>query len=774
MARRDSPLVLERRLVSVEGSVQGVGFRPFVYGLARRLNLHGLVRNDSAGVLIDVEGTPPALDDFLQLLTSAPPPLAAIDRIRSEPAPARAYPGFSIAPSENGVRRVAQAAPDAATCPACLRELFDPADRRFRYPFLNCTDCGPRLTIVRALPYDRGRTTMAGFAMCAACCREYEDPRDRRFHAQPTACPDCGPTLALRAPGRYRGTISAGEEALAGAVDALREGRIVAVKGLGGYHLACDATSGAAVRRLRERKRREAKPLALMVADLAAARPLCRIAPREAELLESVQRPIVLVAKRSSGTVACEVAPDSRELGIMLPYTPLHHLLLAALDRPLVMTSGNRSDEPIAFEDAEALERLEEIADLFLTHDRPIATRCDDSVVRVVRGERSFVRRSRGFAPRPIPLAVRLRVPVLGVGGHLKNTFCLARERSAFLSHHVGDLENLEAYRALREALEVYGRLLDLRPEVVAHDLHPEYLSTKLAGELPASERVAVQHHHAHVASCVAEHGVGEPVLGVAFDGAGLGTDGAIWGGEFLLVEGVRWQRLAHLAYVPLPGVDAAARQPWRMAAAHVWSACGGNLDRLPAVVRDAVEVGRLALVEQMLVSGLHSPPTSSVGRLFDAVASLLGLCHVARFEGEAALRLEAAADRHATRSYAFDVRETPEGWIADPGALIRGVVADVGAGRPAAEIAGAFHNALSELVLDVARRVRARTGVRRVALTGGVFQNALLAERTAVRLERGGFEALLHRRVPCNDGGLALGQAYVAGMTAGAAAEVA
>lgn len=758
--------MLQRRLIAVQGVVQGVGFRPFVYHLAAALNLQGMVRNDSSGVLVDVEGDHEALDDFQNRLTTGAPPLARIDFIAAEAAELCHHQTFRITPSNEGPELAALVSPDAATCDACLAELIEPTNRRYRYPFLTCTHCGPRFTITRAVPYDRSRTTLAHFPLCDACRQEYERPDDRRFHAQPIACWQCGPTAALITLRGKASDRTTGEAAIQAAVAALRAGEILALKGLGGFHLACDATSSTAVSRLRARKRRKAKPLAVMVADIAAARDCCHVSVEEATLLRSSSRPIVLLAKRPGGAVAEEVAPENRYLGLMLPYTPLHYLLLDDLGTPLVMTSGNRADEPIAFTDDTALTSLAGIADRFLTHDRPIATRCDDSVMRVVHGAARFFRRSRGFAPRPIRLAVPFPVPVLGVGGHLKNTFCLGRGRNAFVSHHVGDLESPEAYRALEEGIAHYRCLFDVHPEIVAHDLHPDYLSTRLAEEL-GLERLAVQHHHAHVASCMAEHGVTEPVLGIVFDGAGLGADGAIWGGEFLLVEGAGYRRLAHLEYIRLPGGDAAARQPWRLAASYLWAAYGGEIDCLPVPFFDSLDQAQWSLVRQMLNRGVHAPLTSSAGRLFDAVAALAGLHAGTQFEGQAAMALEMAADPGTRRSYPVPLREAGEGWVVASAPLVRSIVDDLASRCPVAEIAGAFHNAMRDVITQVAEVARLRTGVRRVALTGGVFQNALLTERAADALVRRGFQVLLHEQVPCNDGGLSLGQAHVAGRTA-------
>lgn len=768
----------ERRSVQVEGIVQGVGFRPFVHAIARERSLCGWVRNATAGVEVEVEGRPSDLDDFVEDLRSRAPPLARVERVEVKRMPPRGdEEEFRIQESRKGAERLAYVPPDTATCDACLRELFDPDDRRYLYPFLNCTRCGPRLTIVRDLPYDRPRTTMAGFPMCSPCRAEYEDPADRRYHAQPTACPDCGPRLGLL---DGQGRAREGEEPLPATVAALRRGEIAAVKGLGGYHLACDARNGEAVARLRRRKHREAKPLAVMAADLETARSLCRVGEREAELLTSPRRPIVLMRKRDGAPVAGEVAPRNRHLGVMLPYTPLHHLLLSGTGRPLVMTSGNRTDEPIAYRDGDAVERLSGIADLFLTHDRPIEMRCDDSVTRVLCGAEVPVRRSRGYAPEPVRLPVRIGEggrAALAVGGHLKNTFCFTRGRQAFLSHHVGDLENLEACRALETGIEHYRRLFEIEPEIVAHDLHPDYLSTKLAEKLDVSRRTGVQHHHAHVAACLAEHGAGGPAIGVAFDGTGFGTDGAVWGGEVLVADLAGFERRAHLGYVPLPGGEAAVREPWRTATAHLFSAFGPDLGGGSERLRAGVDPDRWEGVLGMLAGGVGSPPTSSVGRLFDAVAALLGLRTEVEFEAQAAMELEAEADPAASGSYPVrlvaggDGKDGEDGGgrgpgaprVWDPGPVIAGVVEDVEAGRPASGVAGRFHRTVAAAVEHMCTAVREGGGPDRVALTGGVFQNALLTELTVRALEGAGFRVLLHRKVPPNDGGLAYGQAAVA-----------
>ena len=751
---------ISRQRIVVEGLVQGVGFRPFVYREATARGLLGWVRNEAAGVVIDVEGDDEVLGDFTLKIRDHAPALAAITAFRSECAPTCNFTKFRIEASPVD-HHPALVSADLATCDACVEELLDPSDRRYRYPFLSCSSCGPRFTIQRALPYDRQRTTMAGFTMCSACRTEYEDPADRRFHAQPIACAECGPRL--RAGTAAGAELDLGESALSVAARAILAGQIVALKGLGGYHLACDATSSTAVRRLRVRKAREAKPFAVMAADPRAAAALCQIDNAEAKLLASSARPIVLLRKRAGCGLSDEVAPNTSWLGLMLPYTPLHHLLVRQVGRAIVLTSGNRSDEPIVVDDVEALAALGEIADLFLSHDRAITSRCDDSVVRVQLGGAAAVRRSRGYAPLPVTLPRPATRPVLAVGGQLKNTFCLVRGRQAFLSHHVGDVEQPESYRALRDGLAHYSRLLGIAPEVVAHDLHPDYQSTRIALELSGVERVGVQHHHAHVAACMADNGATGPVLGVVFDGSGYGTDGAVWGGEFLLVDDDRCQRIGQLGYVPLPGGDAAVRQPVRMAAAHLISAYGPALDHLPIAFAERFAPAEWKLLQAMIERGLHRPPTSSAGRLFDAVSALLGLCSRARYEGEAAIALEQVCNPAVEDAYGFDLRESTDLCIAECASVVRAVVQDLARGQSRSDIAARFHNSLRDLVVTMALHVRQSTGVARVALTGGVFQNLFLLERTVTALQARNFEVLLHRQVPCNDGGLSLGQAVVA-----------
>ena len=752
---------MERRLIAVEGIVQGVGFRPYVHRLASANKLRGVVRNGGAGVLIDIEGERAGVDAFCEALTQAPPPLADIFRVRVSRAAPFAYDAFRIAESELIASESAATLvpPDIATCDACLAELFDPSSRRYEHPFITCTGCGPRFTIVRDTPYDRARTTMAEFAMCRACRQEYENPADRRFHAEAIACWSCGPTLRAT-PNAAGDHACSGRDAVRAGVEALGRGEIVALKALGGFHLACDATNAVAVALLRARKQRVAKPMAVMVRDTAAADVVCFVSPTDRLLLESPARPIVLMERRPGDGVTDAVAPAQRMLGVMLPSTPLHHLLLAAVDRPLVMTSGNRSGEPVITNETTAFVALGRIADLFLVHDRAIAARCDDSVVRVVTGAAQAVRRSRGYASRCVVLTELTTRPVLALGGHLKNTICLATGSQALLSAHVGDLDAVESRQALRDAVAWTVRAARATPAVIAHDLHPEYTSTRVAHELVAElgirNRVAVQHHHAHVAACVAEHGETGPVIGVAFDGAGLGSDGAIWGGEFLLADGASFERCGHMAYVPLPGGDAAALRPWRSARAHLETA-GGMMRP------DSVDAAEWRALGQLLSRPEQSPRTSSVGRLFDAVASVLGLCHVSRFEGEAAMAVEAVADPRADRGYPSRIIDGAP-WTVDVGALVGAVADDQRRGVPIPEIAGAFHCALGDVIVAGSERIRERTGVSVVALGGGVFVNALLLAVSTAKLTERRFRVLVPREVPCNDGGLSLGQAYVAG----------
>jgi len=750
--------------ILVEGVVQGVGFRPFVYRLAEIHRLGGTVRNGQHGVLIDAEGERESISRFLMELEAGAPSSARLGRITATwGMPHQGVQTFRIDTSAGEGEPTLFPAPDLAVCATCRAEMDDPGNRRHAYPFLNCTECGPRYTIIRALPYDRERTSMAAFSMCPACRTEYLDPRDRRFHAEPTACPACGPRLTLLdSSGRTLGVTDAIREA----ATALRAGRIVAVKGLGGYHLACDATVSGVVSELRRRKARDAKPLAVMVGNLETARRLCIVSEAEADLLQSAARPIVLLERRrppGAPALAAEVAPRLGHLGLMLPYTPLQHLLLEHVDRPLVMTSGNRSDEPIAFQDDEALARLDGIADLFLAHDRPIEVRCDDSVARCLDGAPLLLRRARGYVPLAISLTHEAAEPILACGGELKNAFALVRGREVFLSQHLGDLEDERAYRAWTGAIAHLQRLLELTPRLVAHDLHPGYRSTVYARDLEGVRHVPVQHHHAHIASCLADNGIDARVIGVAWDGTGYGTDGHVWGGEFLLADLEGFERAASFQEVAMPGGEAAIREPWRMAAAFLQAAYGEAMGDLDLAFVRRLDRAAWRVLSRAAERGLNSPLTSSAGRLFDAVASILGLRDRVDFEAQAAMELEALADPEPDRVYAVELGEKEGRTIVQTPDLVRGVVEDLLAGVDAARIAGRFHASLADVLVRTCRRLRERSGLDRVALSGGVFQNLRILRPAIDGLGRAGFEVYTHHQVPPNDGGLALGQAAIA-----------
>jgi len=760
---------LSARNIRITGVVQGVGFRPFVYNLALELELRGWVLNSSSGVEIEAVGPPAALETFAERLESDAPPLARIETVTvnelvPEDVELPASEGFNIRHSEAQPGEFQPISPDICTCEDCLAELFDPEDRRYRYPFINCTNCGPRFTIIQDIPYDRPQTTMAPFKMCPNCQAEYDDPTDRRFHAQPNACPVCGPRVTFRSGAMSDGHAdgATGDRAVRATREALLDGKIVAIKGLGGFHLACDATNDEAVQKLRERKGRVDKPFALMAFSIDAVEGFCGVDEKEREILTSRERPIVLLDEQSDSPISPAAAPSNDTLGVMLPYTPLHYLLLEPSDGfppALVMTSGNYSEEPIATGNQEARERLDALADAFLFHDREIHARCDDSVTRVFAGEELPVRRSRGYAPYPIHLP--FAVPqILAVGGELKNTFCLTRDRYAFLSQHIGDMENYETLTFFEEMVEQLKRTFRIDPEIIAHDLHPAYLSTRYAqGHASAYEtEVAIQHHHAQVASCMAEHGLSgdRPIIGVAFDGTGYGTDGAIWGGEFLIMDYASFRRAAHLKYVPLPGGDAAIRRPYRVALAHLWAA-GLEWDEALPSVQAASEEERTVLAQQ-LDKDVNTVPTSSSGRLFDAVSSLAGVRQTINYEAQAAIELENLVDERITAAYGFGQAEA-----IDAGPVIRDVVADVKAGVPAETIAAKLHNGIARMICDTCLRLRASDGLDEVALSGGVFQNVTLLERVLPMLRDAGFTVYTHRLVPPNDGGLSLGQAVVA-----------
>jgi hydrogenase maturation protein HypF len=750
----------------VTGTVQGVGFRPFVYRLTGELGLGGWVLNDVDGVLLEVDGPAAAVEAFLDRLEAEAPPLAIVEGVAVAELPALGEREFRIRASPAGGEPAAPVSPDTATCDECLAEVGDPEDRRFRYPFTNCTNCGPRFTIVEGVPYDRPLTTMSGFEMCAECRREYEDPGDRRFHAQPNACPACGPRARLLgADGRER-DLGGAPDAVAAAAAALATGRIVAVKGLGGYHLACRADSEEAVAALRARKHREEKPFAVMVADLGAARELARLSPAEAELLTSRERPIVLVPRRPGAALAAAVAPRAPELGLMLPYSPLHHLLLSESGGPLVMTSGNVSDEPIAYLDAEALERLGSIADLFLTHDRPIHIRTDDSVTRVVSFAGSpttqVLRRSRGFVPTSLRLPVAAARPILACGAELKSTFCLAKGERAWVGHHIGDLENYETLRSFREGVEHFRRVFAVGPALCAHDLHPDYLSTKYALDLEGVELVPVQHHHAHLAACLAEHGEEGPALGAIFDGTGLGSDGTVWGGELLTGDLHGFERRGHLLEVPLPGGAAAIREPWRMACAWLAAALGAR-PPLPAALRGTVDERDWHNCCELIEHGIGSPSTSSIGRLFDAVGALCGAPANSRYEGQAAVELEGMCEAGKGGRYEMPLVAKDGRLVLDPRPTLRAVLADLDRGQARAVVAARFHETMAVGTAEACACLAAEHDLGTVVLSGGVFQNRRLLERLAELLAAAGLRPLTPERLPPNDGGISFGQAAVA-----------
>ncbi len=751
--------------ILVRGVVQGVGFRPFVYRLATDAGLSGWVRNTSEGVHIEVEGPRRLTGVFLRELRENAPPLAHIEEVTTEELPHRGFAQFEIRDSlfEEGKSQLVS--PDVATCSACLEELLDTSDRRHRYAFTNCTNCGPRFTIIKDMPYDRPNTTMRSFTMCPTCQAEYDDPLDRRFHAQPNACPSCGPSLSLL---DAHGATLECVDPLARTSALLKGGAIVAVKGLGGFLLACDATSPRVVGLLRDRKQRPAKPFAVMVPDLEVAARHCDFSQQESSLLASPAAPIVLARWKDTSSICHEVAPGFLYLGLMLPYTPLHHVLLRDCDMPLVMTSGNLSEEPIAADNDEALRRLAGIADYFLVHNRSIHSRYDDSVAMVVDGTTQMLRRARGYAPHPVELP--FEAPrILATGAQTKNTFCLTRGHHAFVSQHIGDLDSVETLDHFEETIRLYTELFRTQPELVAHDLHPDYLSTRYAQDMSQRglKTCAVQHHHAHVAACMVENRVTAPVIGVAFDGAGLGADGRIWGGEFLICDFAAFRRAAHIEYLPLAGGDAATLRPYRTAAGYLMTLFGNSgMDSSPILLNRLSEGERYVIAKQ-IAAGLNAPLCSSMGRLFDAVAAIVGLRHSVSYEGQAAVELEMAAHRHTgpapTGRYAFQVDTTNGAYVVRVAALLSAVLDDVHAGHPTSLVAAAFHEAVAQMTADMCSRIAADSGIQTVAISGGVFQNRLLLGRARALLSEAGLRVLLHTTLPSNDGCVSLGQAVVA-----------
>jgi hydrogenase maturation protein HypF len=753
--------VVVRRQIEVAGIVQGVGFRPYIYRLAIERHLCGNVSNNSAGVIIEVQGPLEAVEEFVQRLPQEAPPLSQITGVRVVELTCNGDRDFRIVPSKRGEPVRTLISPDVTICDDCLRELLDPKDRRHRYPFINCTNCGPRFTIVRDIPYDRPYTSMAQFRMCPACQAEYDDPLNRRFHAQPNACWDCGPQVELW---DRQGHNTFSRDPIAEAAAGLAAGMVVAIKGLGGFHLAVDATNFAAVALLRERKRRVEKPLAVMVPSLEAAGAYCELTTSATETLCSIQRPIVLLPKRPACEIAENVAPRHRELGVFLPYTSLHHLLFAEGGfRALVMTSGNLSEEPIAIDNHEAVERLQPLADYFLVHDRPILLRCDDSVVRVTGGKPRQLRRSRGFVPGPVFLKKELP-SILAVGGELKNTICLTKSKHAFLSQHIGDLENLESYRFFEEAVEHLQRILEIKPEVIAYDLHPGYFSTKWALSRKQVRLVGVQHHHAHIASCMAENHLEGEVIGIALDGTGYGTDGHIWGGEVLIAGYEGFGRAAHFDYLPMPGGDQAIREPWRMAVAYLNHHFGREFLKLKLPFAASLEPPQIEVVLRMMEQNLNSPLTSSCGRLFDAVAALIGIRSRVTYEAQAAIELEMAiADDGDETSYPIDLVVQNGVHVIDTRRLFEQILTDLDSGLPVSTVSRRFHNGLIAAFTSLAESIRTQSLLTRVCLSGGTFHNAYLLMGLQKQLSGSGFEVFVQSQVPAGDGGLSLGQAMIA-----------
>jgi hydrogenase maturation protein HypF len=773
--------------ISVRGIVQGVGFRPFVYALAVKHSLKGWVYNTSEDVRIEVEGEAEAIQRFEKELQTKAPPLARIENITVEYHRPIGHKGFEIRRSQAQRGKYQLISPDVATCQACVDEVMDPEDRRYRYPFTNCTNCGPRFTIIEGMPYDRPKTTMRYFQMCPHCQAEYDNPLDRRFHAQPNACPKCGPRVQLV---DNHGNVVNESNPIAAASHLLKEGEILAIKGLGGFLLACDATNDEAVRILRARKNRPSKPFAIMVATVDEAKKHCYVLPEEEKLLTSTQSPIVLMTRKERSSVCREVAPNLWFLGIMLPYTPLHHILLRDVGLPLVMTSGNLSEEPIARDNDEALRRLSGIADYFVVHNRDIYSRYDDSVAMVERGTGQLLRRARSYAPHPIRLPFKTR-QVLGCGAEDKNTFCLTKDNYAFVSQHIGDMENMETLEHFDKTISLYKRLFHIEPEIVAHDLHPDYLATRYAQESAAAgmKLVPVQHHHAHVASCLADNGLEGPVIGVTLDGTGMGADGKIWGGEFLVADYRNFRRVGHLEYLPLPGGDAAIKRPYRTAIGYILSLLGedalasfvATLNQSKGKQSQPASLGRVGDVEievikRQIERNINSPVTSSMGRLFDAVSALLGIRGEIDYEAQAAVELEMAsyssilarsvgdgAIASAQESYPYRIVEDKGIRIVRIKNLLSAILEDLRHGTCSATIAARFHNTVAQLIDEMCRLVTDETGITQVALSGGVFQNRLLLRRAVSLLEASGLQVLTHRQVPCNDGGVSLGQAVIA-----------
>ena len=756
---RNKNVNLKRVQYRFYGIVQGVGFRPFVYRLAVHHHLTGFVQNSPEGVTVEVEGSPSVVEAFADHIRRELPPLANITNIETAALEIQNDLDFKIISSNTQGQADVHITPDAATCPECLTELFDPQNRRYRYPFINCTNCGPRLTIINTVPYDRANTSMACFDLCPQCRGEYQNPADRRFHAEPNACPVCGPRLTLQ---DGEGKRIEANDPLEAAVNLLLSGHVLAIKGLGGFHLCVDAANNEAVRKLRQRKHREEKPLAIMARDIRVVKRLARISPDEETLLASPQRPIVLLQKTPNRLISGLIAPGAPNLGIMLPYTPLHHLLLEPFTA-LVMTSANQVDEPICIGNREALLRLHGIADYFLVHNRDILVRCDDSIAFWASGKPRLMRRSRGFVPQPLPL--KQSCPqVLALGGELKTAHCILKGNFAFLSPHIGDMETPQARDFFHESLSLMKRITETDPSIIACDLHPAYYSTRAARELPSEKIIQVQHHHAHIASCMADNQIEGDIIGLAMDGTGYGPDGTAWGGEFLIASETGFKRFGHFQSLLLPGGEKAVREPWRIAASLLKTAYGASWQAKAGHLKVCSDQAQMDLLDKIIDNRIHSPLSSGLGRLFDGVAALMGLRRTVSFEGQAALELEALASGTFASPYPFDIlRKENEPYRVDTTCVIRAIVDDLTAGRDKADIAASFHATLIDIFAAMAKKMREATGLNRVVLSGGCFQNRILLEGGIDRLTKDGFEVYSHSQVPTNDGGISLGQAVIA-----------
>lgn len=763
----------ERRKIEINGIVQGVGFRPFIYSLATQHHLNGFVLNNTKGVVIEVEGEKPSIESFISSIKDGLPPISRIEAMGVKNLPPVGYENFSIKPSLSSGKRAVIISPDIATCEKCLEELFDEKDRRFTHPFINCTNCGPRFTIIKDIPYDRKMTTMEKFKMCPICQAEYDNPSNRRFHAQPNCCPECGPEVKLI---ELKGDIPEEinrDNPLEKTAQQLSTGSIVAIKGLGGFHLACDATNQSAVLRLRAGKQRNEKPFALMAKDMDTIRTFCNMDKEEETLLLSVRRPIVLLKKKKENhlPVAEGIARNQNYYGVMLPYTPLHHLLFY-FNSPslLVMTSGNLREEPIIYKDKDAFSRLSKIADYFLSHNRKIHIRCDDSVTRIFLRNETLVRRARGYVPEPIALPFECKGNILSCGAELKNTFCLTKGNYAFLSQHIGDLENLETLQSFEKGIEQFKHLFSIEPRVIAYDMHPEYLSTKYAKRLslkhPDIPTVPIQHHYAHIASCMAENGITDKVIGIAFDGTGYGTDGKIWGAEFLIADLENSKRVGHLRYIPMPGGEMAIKEPWRMAVSYLYDTYGDGFTDLGLESVKKIPREKRELVKKMISQGINSPLTSSMGRFFDAVSAMLSICMKNNYEAQAAIELEMAIKEKEEREeqYKYSIMDENGLLIIDTKELVRGIVEDIKGASSTSFISSKFHNTIVEIITDISNKLRKRFGLNKIALSGGVFQNMFLLNKTVKGLQKNGFSLYTHHRVPTNDGGISLGQAAIAG----------